>query len=140
MINVIRFINFYRLKIIRLIRIYEPIIGRFVRVYTPLILFISTLLNAICFIINKEPYIIYLFANISGSSILVDLRLFFTSRHMCKLYKRNIICLFFIHLSGFLYNVFHIKETLYAYSVFVLSIISIIFFLIFYKKYKVLCD
>lgn len=113
---------------------------RFVRIYTPFILSISTLLNTLYVLVGViELPIIYTFANITGSSISVDVYLLCTSRHMCNWYKMNIICLILVHLLGLFYSTFGIKETLYVYSVLVLSIIGIISFLVFKKKYKVCC-
>lgn len=115
---------------------------RFIRIYTPFILSISTLINTLAFISKIdiiELSVIYIFANITGSSIFVDIYLLRTSRHMCFWYKANIGCLISVHILGLFYNTFYIEDTLYAYSVLVLSIIGIISFLVFKKKYKVCC-
>lgn len=113
---------------------------KFVRINTPFILSISTLLNTLYVLVGVvELPIIYLFANITGSSIIVDIYLLCTSRHMCFYYKMNIICLIIIHILGLFYSSFNINEVLYIYSVLVLSIIGIISFLVFKKKYKVCC-
>lgn len=115
---------------------------RFIRIYTPFILSISTLINALAFV-NKvdeiELSVMYIFANITGSSIFIDIYLLCTSRHMCCWYKMNIFCLIGVHILGLFYSTFGIEETLYAYSVLALSIAGIISFLVFKKKYKVCC-
>lgn len=109
----------------------------FIRVYTPLILSVLALLNAVLFMSEEENCdAVYLIANMASSSLLIDIYILSVSRRMCIWYKLNIICLVLIHISGLMYNVACIDESIYPYIIAVLSAIGIIFFLIFRIFYK----
>lgn len=114
---------------------------RFIRIYTPLILSILALLNAFMFLNEEENYtLVYLIANTASSSLLIDLYILSASRKMCIWYKLNILCLILIHISGLLYNVAYIDESIYPYLIAVFSAIGIIFFLIFRIFYKTIIN
>jgi hypothetical protein len=109
----------------------------FIRVYTPLILSILALLNAFMYMSEEGDYtLVYLIANMASSSLLIDFYILSVSSRMCIWYKLNILCLILIHISGLLYNVAWIDESIYLYIIAVLSTIGIIFFLVFHIFYR----
>ena len=111
---------------------------RLIRIYTPFICTLMALVNGVLFIRGAEELpTIYLFATLTGNSVLVDSYMFVTSLRMCIWYKMNLICLVLIQICGLLYNYFDIDTSLYLWIVVLLAAMGVIFFLVFRIFYKV---
>lgn len=116
----------------------KMLIKRFIRIYTPFICTVMALVNGVLFIRGVEELpAIYLFATLTGNSVLVDLYIFVTSLRMCIWYKLNLLCLVLIQISGLLYNCLDIDTSLYLWIVVLLAAIGIVFFLVFRIFYRV---
>lgn len=123
-------------RINRISRIYYALI----RLYTPFICTIAALVNGVYLLWFEEQIVteqVYLFATITGNSILVDEYMFATSRRMCIWYKLNIRFLLVVQILGLCYNYFNMDEVLYLHGVVISSGIGFICFVIFKVFYKV---
>ena len=111
---------------------------RFIRIYTPFICTVMALMNGVLFMrgITELPAI-YLMANLTGNSVLLDVYMLCCSRNMCIWYKVDVYCLLLIQICGLLYNAFDIDEALYLFIVVLLSAIGMITFFIFRVFYVV---
>lgn len=111
---------------------------RFIRIYTPFIMTLFTLINALIFLCEVDiPDIDYLFATMTGNSILLTSYMYCVSLRMCVWYKLNLLCLLLTQLSSLAYNYLEIDNALYLWTIILLSSFGIICFLIFKRCYKV---
>lgn len=111
---------------------------RFIRIYTPFIMTLFTFINAIIFLCEIDiSDIDYLFAIISGNSILLTAYMYSVSLRMCIWYKLNLLCLLLTQLSSLLYNYLEIDNALYLWTIILFCSFGIICFLIFKRCYKV---
>lgn len=112
-------------------------INRIIRIYTPFICSLFVLLNGVCFILELDNLdFVYALASISGSSILLVIYMYSVSRRMCIWYKLNLLTLLLTQVIGLMYDIMSIDVAIYLYSVTCLSILGIIFFLIYKVFYK----
>ena len=112
-------------------------INRIIRIYTPFICSLFVLLNSVCFLLELDNLdFVYSLANISGSSILLVIYMYSVSRRMCIWYKLNLLTLLLTQVLGLMYDIMSIDVAIYLYSVTCLSILGIIFFLIYKVFYK----
>lgn len=111
---------------------------RFIRIYTPLICTIMVLINGLLISRGNIPEdFIFLSSATTGHSILVIMYFFVTTLRMCIWYRLNLLCLLLIQLCGIAYNYMNIEFSLYVNALVLLSILGILFFLIFKVFYKV---
>ena len=111
---------------------------RFIRIYTPFVITLFTLANASLLLIGGNvSEIDYLFAIISGNSILLTAYMYSVSLRMCIWYKLNLLCLLLTQLSSLLYNYLEIDNSLYLWTIILFCSLGLICFLIFKKCYKV---
>lgn len=111
---------------------------RFIRIYTPFIITLFTLANASLLLIGGNvSKIDYLFAIISGNSILLTIYMYSVSLRMCIWYKLNLLCLLLTQISSLLYNYLEINNSLYLWTIILFCSFGIICFLIFKKCYEV---
>ena len=111
---------------------------RLIRIYTPFICTVMALLNGVLFMRGEnEIPLVDLLATVSGNSIVVILYMFATSMRMCIWYKLNLLCLLLIQICGLLYNYYGIDTSLYLWAVVLLSVMGVLFFLIFRVLYNV---
>ena len=111
---------------------------RFIRIYTPFIMTLFTFINAVIFLCEIDiPDIDYLFAIISGNSILLTAYMYSVSLRMCIWYKLNLLCLLLTQLLSLLYNYLEIDNVIYLWTIILFCSFGIICFLIFKKCYKV---
>lgn len=105
---------------------------KFVRIYTPFVCSLAALFQCLLFLSgNTETSVVYFMANITGGSILLDTYIIATSKRMCIWYKLSVYCLMCIHLLGLLYNQFNVDWTLYVWALVALSLIGVLFFMVF---------
>lgn len=113
-------------------------IRRLIRLYTPFICTIVCLLNGVSILFEYDSISqIYVMANLTGNSVLLDVYMLCCSRKMCLWYKADVYCLLLIQICGLLYNAFAIDEALYLFLVIMLSAIGMITFFIFRVFYFV---
>lgn len=113
-------------------------IRRLIRLYTPFICTFMCLLNGVSIFLGYDSIPqIYIMANLTGNSVLLDVYMLCCSRKMCVWYKADVCCLLLIQICGLLYNAFDIDEALYLFCVILLSAIGMITFFIFRVFYVV---
>lgn len=111
---------------------------RFIRIYTPFIMTLFTLINALIFLCELDtPDIEYLFAIMTGNSILLTAYMYCVSLRMCIWYKLNLLCLLLTQLLSLAYNYLEIDNALYLWTIILFCSFGIVCFLIFKKCYKV---
>lgn len=110
---------------------------RLLRIYTPFICVLSALLNGVFFFDETAPEIVYMFATLTGNSILVDLFMFSVSFRMCIWYKICVVTIMLMQIAGLLYNSFGLTEVIYYWAVMCFSITGVISFVVFFVLYVV---
>lgn len=111
---------------------------RFIRIYTPFIMTLFTLINALVFLYELDtPDIEYLFAIMTGNSILLTAYMYCVSLRMCIWYKLNLLCLLLTQVLSLAYNYLEIDNALYLWTIILFCSFGIVCFLIFKKCYKV---
>lgn len=111
---------------------------RLIRLYTPFICTLVCLFNGVSILFEYYSISqIYIMANLTGNSVLLDVYMLCCSRKMCIWYKADVYCLLLIQVCGLLYNAFDIDEALYLFLVILLSAIGMITFFIFRVFYVV---
>lgn len=111
---------------------------RFIRIYTPFVITLFTLVNALIFLCEvNTPDIEYVFAILTGNSLLLTWYMYSVSRRMCIWYKLNLLCLFLTQLLSLTYNYLEINNSLYLWIIILFCSIGIMCLLIFKKCYRV---
>lgn len=114
------------------------IVRRLIRLYTPFICTFMCLLNGVSILLGLDNIQqIYLMANLTGNSVLIDIYMLCCSSKMCIWYKADVVCLLLIQICGMLYNAFNIEEALYLFFIITLSAVGMMSFLIFRIFYVV---
>ena len=108
------------------------ICNNILKVYVPFICTLAALLNGAYILCGFEPDIfIQIFASLTGNSILIDLYILAVADKMCIWYKLNALFLLLIQISGLLYNLFEIDESLYLFMVVLFASCGTICFLVY---------
>lgn len=103
-----------------------------IKVYTPFICTLIAFLNGVYLLCELEcTLLVQIFSTLTGNSILIDIFILAVSNKMCIWYKLNALFLLLTQISGLLYNLFEIDESLYLFMVVLFASCGTICFLIY---------
>lgn len=108
----------------------------FVKLYTPFICAVVSIAHISLYLYGYNGSFYGIFNNLTGHSILMMIFILYHSRRMCKRYKLSCWLLLFIHINNIIYHLGFEKYDISVLIILLLSIGSLLSWLIFRVTYK----